>query len=474
MAGISDEQVEDLKHELSGAKGIKVAGIDCDGILRGKVMQPSKFFSALKNDGFGFCSVTFGWDMHDKTYDGVSSISNTENGFTDITAKVDVDSKRLLPWDDQQPFFLLTFHDISGSPIPPCPRSLLAAQADKAKDMGFKCMAGLELEFFNFHEDPASLGSKAGRGLTHLTPGNFGYSMLRPMAKHTRDYFKEIYEQAIELECPIEGWHTETGPGVYEAALAFDEVTRMADNGTLFKFLCKSLGLKHGITPCFMAKPVAGMSGNSGHIHMSLADPDGTNLFARNSTDEASPYPDVKDFSDIGRYFTAGVLEGLPDIMPLLAPNINSYKRLVENYWAPVDVSWGLEHRLASVRLIAPPTCAPKATRIEIRVPGADIVPHYAMAALLGLGLRGIEKKLAFSMPPLGHTPEPGTPAKSSIRLAKDLKEATVKFMAPGSLAREVLGDAFVEHFGFTRQQEIKQWEMTVTDWEVSRYMETV
>lgn len=114
-----------------------------------------------------------------------------------------------------------------------------------------------------------------------------------------------------------------------------------------------------------MAKPTAGLSGNSGHIHISLADKEtGRNFFARETDDIDAQYPDLKNFSDLGRYFLAGVLNGLPDIMPLLAPTINSYKRLVENYWAPVDVSWGLEHRLASVRLIAPPTCAPKSTRV--------------------------------------------------------------------------------------------------------------
>jgi glutamine synthetase len=146
----------------------------------------------------------------------------------------------------------------------------------------------------------------------------------------------------------------------------------MADKASLFKLVVKSLGSKHGITPCFMAKPREGLPGNSGHMHVSIVDKDKTNLFARETEDKDAKYPDIRFLSDMGRHFLAGLIDGLPDIMPILAPNVNSYKRLVENFWAPVTVSWGLEHRAASIRLIAPPTASAKATRFEVRVPGAD------------------------------------------------------------------------------------------------------
>ncbi len=459
--------IESLESELVNDKRIKVAGIDVDGILRGKFMSKSKFLSAAKN-GFGFCSVTFGWDMHDKTYSATSSISNQANGFLDITARIDLESFRRIPWENGQPFFLLTFHDSSedDKAIVADPRSLLRIQLDKAEKHGYKVMCGLEFEFFNFLETPASLEAKAGRGLQSITPGNFGYSIIRPNVH--QEYFTSIFDTGLSFGCPLEGWHTETGPGVYEAALEFCEAGDMADRAVLFKYMTKALGLKHGITPCFMAKPAAGLSGNSGHIHLSLASPDGTNLFYRTSKDKNPQYPDIAHFSDIARHFIAGILEGLPDIMPLLAPNINSYKRLVENYWAPVTVSWGLEHRLASVRLIAPPTCAPKSTRIEIRVPGADNVPHFAISALIALGLRGIANKSAFPVPPISVDIDAG------LRLAKDLREATDKFAKDGSLARECLGDSFVDHYAMTRRMEIKEWESSVTEWEVKRYMEVV
>lgn len=160
--------------------------------------------------------------------------------------------------------------------------------------------------------------------------------------------------------------------------------------------------------------------------------------------------------------------------MPILAPTVNSYKRLVENFWAPVTVSWGLEHRAASIRLIAPPTCSPKATRFEIRVAGADANPYLVLAAILGCGWRGVEKKLEIPIPPLGKGQDTGGEGDVGARLAKSLKEATNTFKREGSVAREVFGGEFVEHFAGTREHEVRVWEEAVTGWEVRRYIEMV
>lgn len=216
-----------------------------------------------------------------------------------------------------------------------------------------------------------------------------------------------------------------------------------------------------------MAKPRQGFSGNSGHLHISLVDSSNKNLFARDDADPNPPYPDLVHFSDLARQFLAGILEGLPDVMPMIAPNVNSYKRLVENFWAPVTVSWGLEHRAASIRLIGPPLGSAKATRFEFRVPGADANPHFALAVLLGLGLRGIEKKLTIKIPPLGKGDDVGGSTDTGERLARSLREATDKMMLKGSIAREIFGDAFIEHFGGTREHECRLWDEAVTDWYV-------
>jgi glutamine synthetase len=201
-------------------------------------------------------------------------------------------------------------------------------------------------------------------------------------------------------------------------------------------------------------------------MHISLVDSkSGKNIFARATPDDDAPWPDLKYMSDDGRHFLAGVLDGLADVMPILAPTINSYKRLVENFWAPVTVSWGLEHRAASVRLITPPSASEKASRLEIRTCGADTNPHLVLGTILALGWRGIEKKLEIKIPPLGKGEDIGGKADKGERLARSLKEATERFMRKGSVAREVLGDEFVDHYGGTREHECRLWDEAVTDW---------
>ncbi|KAF2829896.1 glutamine synthetase/guanido kinase [Ophiobolus disseminans] len=481
-ATITAEQLPEL---LKDDIAVKVAGIDVDGMLRGKLMAKKKFLSIAK-EGFGFCSVIFGWDMHDQTYFRELGISNKENGYRDLIAVPDLSSFRRIPWEDNVPFFLISFHDPdTRAGLSACPRSLLKRAVDKLKESGYGAMAGAEYEFYQFRAPQAHDGTERNTSSTaaflrdnpvntlpSLTEGMFGYSITRPV--HNQDYYYGIFNTCAEFNCGIEGWHTESGPGVFEAALEFGEIAQMADKASLFKLVVKSLGSKHGITPCFMAKPREGLPGNSGHMHISIVDKDKKNLFARETEDTDAAYPDIRFLSDMGRHFLAGLIDGLPDIMPILAPNVNSYKRLVENFWAPVTVSWGLEHRAASIRLIAPPTASAKATRFEVRVPGADTNPHFVLAAILALGWRGIEKKMEIAVPPLGKGEDVGGEADTGERLAKSLKEATERFMRKESVAREVFGDEFVDHFGGTRQHEVRLWDEAVTDWEVRRYIETV
>ncbi|KAF8939079.1 hypothetical protein EDD21DRAFT_382300 [Dissophora ornata] len=504
-------RLEEFKDLLQKDLRVKVAGVDLDGILRGKVMAKAKFLSILES-GFGFCSVIFGWDMHDKTYAEELSVSNAANGYRDIIAIPDLSTFRRIPWENDIPFFLLSFYDpATREPLDVCPRGMLKRVTDELASLGWEAMCGAEFEFFNFKETPETLDAKGHAGAQALTPGMFGYSLLRPSLN--QDYFYDIFDQCTNFGINIESFHTETGPGVYEAALAYDTATNMADMANLFKLSVKQLGLKQGIMPTFMAKPYADQPGCSGHLHFSIRDiATKTNLFAASSSSNNVSYgqqlhsptsdgeeagnaaasleaamdrPDwettvegVNHMSQLMKYFTAGLLTALPSIMCILAPNINSYKRLVENYWAPVTISWGIESRVSAIRVIGPPQCDPKGTRLEMRVGGADINPHLAIAACLAAGLYGIKKKLAMPVGPTTMEVEAGIASgkvqAKAERLPKSLKDSALKMLEKDSIAREILGNGFVEHYAATRLNEYRLWETAVTTWETKRYFELV
>ncbi|TFY83440.1 hypothetical protein EWM64_g558 [Hericium alpestre] len=435
-----------------------------------------KFISAASSDGFGFCSVLFGWDLHDMVYPKELLISNRGNGYRDLLAVIDLSTYRRIPWENDVPFFLVSFLDPeTKEPISVCPRGVLRKAVDKAAKQGWQCFAGIEFEYFQFKETPHTLAEKKFQDLKALTPGMHGYSLLRTQLNG--QYFTDIFDQSQEFEVHLEGH--QTGPGVFETALAYTTAVRIADNALLFKFLTKSLGMKHGIIPSFMAKPWANLPGCSGHIHVSIRGADGKNAFAVDPSQAGAGRPDaaydeLRFISQVAEQFLAGILDGLPDIMPTLVPTINGYKRLVggEAFWAPNAVTYGYDSRAASVRVISPPSAPPAATRFEIRVPGADVNAFFALSAILGCGIRGIEKKLKLPGPPMSHlSPEDKINGKVQM-LPLTLESATQRMMRPESIAREVLGDDFVDHFGGTREHEVKLWHEAVTNWEVERYLE--
>lgn len=469
------ESVEELHEILQNDTKVKIAGVDVDGVLRGKYMSVDKFLSAA-SAGFGFCSVIFGWDMHDTVYSQELAISNRKNGYRDVLAKIDLSTYRRIPWDSNTPFFLVSFFDpVTLKPLHADPRSLLRTTCELAAVQGFSCMAGVEYEYFNFKETPESVAEKQFTHLSPLTPGMHGYSLLRTQLN--QDYFNELFDESLKFRIDVEGHHTETGPGVLETALAYTYALRMADNAVLFKFLAKSIGMKHQVLPSFMAKPWGNLPGCSGHTHVSLRDPSGQNLFAYTESSDGrddAAFEDTKFLSSIGEQFLAGILDGLPEVMPMFVPTINGYKRLVggESFWAPNAVTYGYDSRAASIRIISPPAVPPSATRFEVRVPGADMNPYLVLSAIFRLGMRGITQGLKLTIPPISTYLNDPSRQGEVVVLPTSLEDATTKMMRSGSVAREVFGDEFIDHFGGTRMHEVRLWNAAVTNWEVERYLE--
>jgi len=438
----------------SPATRVKVAVTDIDGVLRGKYIHKNKFLSAV-DGGFGFCNVVFGWDSGDQAYDN-TTWTGWHTGFPDALAKIDLNTYRRVPWDDHVPFFLADFEAADGEPLPVCPRQLLKTVLARAAKKGWRVMAGFEYEWFNFRETPQSLAAKHYTQPEPITPGMFGYSLIR--AGQNQPFFRALMEEMPQFGIPIEGLHTETGPGVYEAAILYCAGVESGDRGVLFKQSVKDIGQRFGIMPSFMAKWNAQYPGCSGHIHQSLSDGK-NNLFF----DAKSP----RKMSKLFESYLAGQLHCLKDIQVFFAPTINSYKRLVDGFWAPVKATWGLDNRTASLRAIPGSS---KSTRLETRCPGADINPYLALAACVAAGLYGIEKQLKLTTAPLA-----GDSAKALQipRLPRNLMEATHN-LKRSKIARELFGEPFVDHYVKTREWEWRQFQDAVTDWELKRYFEII
>lgn len=438
----------------AGATKVKVAVSDIDGVLRGKYLHIDKFEGAA-DGGFGFCDVVFGWDMLDSPYDN-TQVTGWQHGFPDALARIDLDTARRVPWDNGVPFFLGEFVNADGTPHPVCPRQLLRRVLARAEKLGYEVMAGMEFEWFNFRETIHSWAGKRGLPPEPITPGMFGYSVLR-MADNP-GFFNALMDEMLAFNVPIEGLHTETGPGVYEVAIGFSSALEQADRAILFKTGAREIGKRFGIMPSFMAKWSQQYPGCSGHIHQSLSDGK-TNLFH----DGGSP----RRMSKLFESWLAGQLHCLMEFAPMFWPTINSYKRLVDGFWAPVKPTWGMDNRTASFRVIAG---SPKSTRLETRCPGADVNPYLAMAAVIAAGLHGVEKGLKLTAPPITGTNQG---ADDIPRAPRTLIETTRVFRQ-SEIARDWLGDTFVDHFAATREWEWRQWQDAVTDWELKRYFEII
>jgi glutamine synthetase len=432
---------------------VKVGVFDIDGILRGKYVSRDKFLSAL-DGGFGFCDVVLGWDCQDQLYDNVK-YTGWHTGYPDAPVRILPDSCRAMPLEDGGLFFLGEF-------APPaeaiCPRALLRRVIERGRAMGFEAYAGFEYEFFVFRETPESVREKNYRDLEPMAPGWFGYSVLRNSAGS--DFYRTLLDTCREMDMAIEGLHEETGPGVMEAAIAVDGAQAAADKAALFKTFAKVLAQKHGMLATFMAKWSKDVPGQSGHIHLSLKSQSGGSVFH----DAAKPH----SMSDAMRWFVGGQQRLMPELLALVAPTVNSYRRLIPGFWAPTDSTWGVENRTTALRVI--PGSA-KSQRVEYRIAAADANPYVILAAALGSGLWGIAQKIEPEPVVIGNAYDRRFPARLS--LPRTLWDSAQRLKA-SKMAREWFGDEFVEHYAATREWEEREFRKHITDWELARYFEII
>lgn len=448
--------IDDAKKIVESRKltHIKVGVFDTNGVMLGKYLSQAKFFNALEN-GFGFCDVILGWDSKNRLFDNLK-YTGWHTGYPDAILRVVPTTCRELFFEDNQLLFIAEFAEEAEAL---CPRGLLRRVCQKAKEMGFEAYAALEYEFFMFKETPDSVRAKGYRQLETITPDFFGYSILRNTV-HS-ELYQQILSMAEVMDFPIEGLHTETGPGVLEAALCYDEIQKAADKAALFKTFMKVLAQRNQMMATFMAKWSPDYPGQSGHIHLSLRDLNHDNYVFH---DASKPYY----LSDLGRAFLAGQQQLMPEFLALFAPNINSYSRLIPGYWAPTHATWGVENRTTALRLIPGKETS---ERIEYRLGSADANPYLALAAALASGLYGIENNLTLGPDIKGNAYDHQLPQE--LALPSTLWDAAQR-LKHSRAARTFFGNEFVDNFVATREWEEREFRRHITDWELDRYFEII
>jgi glutamine synthetase len=439
-----------------GLTHVKIGVHDIDGVLRGKYLHVDKLRSALQagtGGGMGFCDVVLGWDSNDQLYDNVA-YTGWHTGYPDAPVRILPQTCREIATEPGNLMFLCEF---AGAAEEICPRGVLRRVLARAEALGFEVKVGFEYEFFVFAETAQSIREKGYRNLQPISPGFFGYSVLRNSV--LSDWYTDLLAQCERMDMGIEGLHTETGAGVIEAALRPADGLEAADRAALFKLFTKVLAQKRDWLATFMAKWSKDWPGCGGHMHMSLWKDGAPAFFQGDAT---------HGMSATMRHFVGGQQALMPEMLAMIAPTVNSYRRLIPGFWAPTAASWGVENRTAALRVV--PGSA-KATRVEYRVAAADANPYLALAAAVGSGLLGIE-----------HQVDPGEPIRGNAYDQKQADEAQLPrtlMEAAGRLrtskaARDLFGAAFVDHFSATREWEEREFRKAITEWELDRYMEII
>ncbi|MBV6319480.1 glutamine synthetase family protein [Duganella violaceipulchra] len=440
------------KDSLAGQPYARFLVTDIDGVSRGKHLSGEKIASMLDGGGT-IASAVFGWDIQDQLYEQVS-FTGFHTGFPDMGLVLDPATARQLPWDDNCWLIIGEHTRADGTPLPICPRQVLKRVLAKADALGYSAQVGAEFEWFVLDETEVSVRAKGYRDLRTATHGMTNYSPFRLGARQA--FVRELFTSLNAIDVPLEALHTEAGPGNFEAAIRYGDALKTADRAVLFKESVREIGRRHGLLNTFMAKYSTDYAGCGQHLHQSLWR-DGRNCFHDAQREHG--------MSDAMRHFIAGQLHCLPHLLPMLAPFINSYKRLVDHHLAPVKPTWAVDNRNAALRVIPGGIYS---MRLETRTAGADANPYLAIAAALAAGLYGIEHKLALELQPVTGA---NSGAEQVERLPRTLAEATAA-MERSPLARELMGEEFVDHFVQTRQWEVAQFNQSVTDWELQRYLE--
>ncbi len=430
---------------------VVVAFPDMQGRLQGKRVHGRFFLDHVLEHGTEGCAYLLAVDVEMATVAGYA-ISSWERGYGDMRFVLDLSTLHRTPGQDYSATVLADVEWLDGSgPVAPAPRSVLRAQVDAAAALGFTAFVGTELEFLVF-ETP--YGQAWDRRYTDLTPAsryNVDYSILG--GTWVEPLLRDIRNAMYAAGMSVESAKGECNLGQHEIAFRYDQALATCDKHTVYKTAAKEIAAAHGRSVTFMAK-YDQREGNSCHIHLSLRRADGTAAFA----DAADPL----GFSAVFRSFLAGLLVSMPELAVFYAPNINSYKRFQPDTFAPTAVAWGRDNRTCALRVVGDGL----GLRVENRVPGGDVNPYLAVAAMLAGGLHGIRVGLELEDELVGNAyTADKVHVPATLREARDL-------LAGSALARTAFGDLVVDHYVNLADVELAAFNAAVTDWERVRGFE--
>ena len=436
----------DLKKQVDDAAidTVLLCIADMEGRLQGKRLTARHFLDEVVEHDAEGCNYLLAVDVDMNTVDGYK-MSSWERGYGDFVFKPDMDTLRLIDW---HPATVLVMADLvweDGSDVVASPRQILRRQLDRLAERGWTAAAGTELEFIVFRDSYEDAWRKGYRDLDPANLYNVDYSMLG--TARVEPLIRRIRNSMMAADMRVENSKGECNFGQHEINFRYDHALRTADNHVIYKTGAKEIAAQEGMSITYMAK-LDEREGNSCHIHLSLADEGGDNVFAG---DEAT-----------FKSFVAGQLAGLRELTLMFAPHVNSYKRFVPGSFAPTAVAWGHDNRTCSMRVVG----HGPGLRVENRLPGADVNPYLALAAMIAAGLHGIDNGLELEPAFEGNAYESDKPrVPHNIYDARDLFEGS-------DIAREAFGQEVVDHYLNRARIEIDAMEATVTDWEKIRGFE--
>ncbi|WP_394617458.1 glutamine synthetase family protein [Lentzea sp. JNUCC 0626] len=426
---------------------VLVAIVDMQGRLQGKRCAAQYFLDEVLGHSAEGCNYLMAVDVEMNPVSGFE-MSSWERGYGDFVMKPDIETLRRVPWQEGTALVMCDVVWENGDPVVASPRQVLRKQLDRLEALGLDCYVGTELEFILFDDSYEQAWNAGYRNLTPSNQYNVDYSLLG--TARVEPLLRAIRNGMTGAGMVVESAKGECNPGQHEIAFKYTTALRTCDQHAIYKNGSKEIAAQQGKSLTFMAK-YNEREGNSCHIHLSLRSKEGEPVFAEGH-----------GMSELMKHFLAGQLAGLRELTYFLAPNINSYKRYVQGSFAPTAVAWGRDNRTCALRVVG----HGHGLRFENRVPGGDVNPYLAVAALIAAGLHGVEQKLELEDEFVGNAYASDRPTVPTT-----LKEAA-DLLAGSKIAHEAFGKDVVDHYLNAAKVELTAFEAAVTDWEKVRGFE--